>query len=372
MAKTKRRISLFDLIKCIAILAVVCGHTATTKELNSNPALFYKAVYSFHMHLFFFAAGLSFSPRALRSWEEWRSFLRKGILTLLVPYIVWALIYCDFSFESVASVLYGSWRSLKAAGSLTSLWFLASLFVAKLFVQLLINGLDFLGFRAPRNVNECLGAGRAQYAVPGALLVIAGYFLVPTSCNLPWCVDSAVAAAGFILLGIALRNSLVELSVQRRRVVIAAALLSCAVFGCILAFEGDGLAIAMMCRSEYGRPLVSLGLALSGSALAVSAACLLRRLTDEWVKHLSLNGLIYIGRHTMGIFLLHKLMMQKLIIPGLEAGLGACLPLGVIRCLGACAALTVSLLLCALIERYVPQLIGVYGRESYGSRGEAV
>ena len=61
------------------------------------------------------------SPKPLRTREERHLFFRKMVLTLVIPYLLWALIYSDFNFPNVGWILYGSRVSLAKAASVTSL-----------------------------------------------------------------------------------------------------------------------------------------------------------------------------------------------------------------------------------------------------------
>ena len=101
--------------------------------------MYRRLLYSFHMPLFFFLAGMSIKPRALKSFEEWRVFIRKNALALVVPYLIFAFIYAPFSFDNVPKFLFGSWQALGKAGTLTSLWYLTSFFVARIYCQILAN-----------------------------------------------------------------------------------------------------------------------------------------------------------------------------------------------------------------------------------------
>lgn len=356
------RIELFDLIKCLAIFAVIWGHTATNAELTGNPPLLYKVLYSFHMPLFFFVAGLSTPLRPLHGKRAWLTFFRKSILTLVFPYLMWGLVYCNFSFPNVARILYGSWQTLGAASTLSSLWFLCSFFMARIYVRLTVNLFERLALQSAEGI-EGLGSHRVRYLAPAAVFLAIGAALPKLEMGYPWCMDNACIAAGFILMGMALKSKLIELSVQKEPVLAGGFVACTAAFVAVVALLGDSFEINLMCGSSYGALLPALVLALLGSGSAIFAACILKRLADEWVSHLSLGTLRYIGQHTMGIFLLHKPMMQQLFIPGLEQALGAACPEALIRFLGACIALVASLWLCRLIEHYVPELVGIFSKD---------
>ena len=115
--KKKKRIELIDLVKAVTIFLVILGHTTG----NLETPLYRRILYSFHMPLFFFLAGLSIRPAPVKGWHGWQVFLRKNILALVVPYLIWGLIYAPFSFDRFPKLFYASWAALGAMGTLTSL-----------------------------------------------------------------------------------------------------------------------------------------------------------------------------------------------------------------------------------------------------------
>lgn len=79
-----RRIETIDIAKAITIFCVILGHTTG----NLDTPMFRRVLYAFHMPLFFLLAGLSVKPKAVRGLKEWRQFLYKNLLSLIVPYLV--------------------------------------------------------------------------------------------------------------------------------------------------------------------------------------------------------------------------------------------------------------------------------------------
>ena len=102
--KKSKRIEVIDIAKAITIFLVVFGHTVGIYD-----TVFYRlVVYAFHMPLFFFLAGMSIKLQPFTSLKEWKSFIRKNILALVVPYLVWGLIYAPFSFSNIGKLLHGN------------------------------------------------------------------------------------------------------------------------------------------------------------------------------------------------------------------------------------------------------------------------
>ncbi len=66
----------------------------------------------------------------------------------------------------------------------------------------------------------------------------------------------------------------------------------------------------------------------------------------------------YVGQHTLGIFLLHKNIQLDLIIPWIHTWLEG--PQLLVACIATCISFATALLLCAIIEKFVPQLLGQF------------
>ena len=350
--KSKKRIEIIDVAKCIAIFMVVLGHSATNSELLNNPPLLFRILYSIHMPLFFFLSGLSISPKTLKNWGEWRFFLRKTVLTIAIPYLIWALVFCNFSFENLGWILYGSWIGLGKTGTVTSLWYLACLFVARILVQLAIS----LMVRTSR------GNNRLIYLIPATVCMAVGVLLPTIEIGYPWCFNVACVAAGFILLGMAVKNGVIELSVQKGWVLLSLLAASVAVFSLFVYLRGDSFGMMLMAAGYYGDPFFALVFAVIGGFAVLALSMILKRMANEWLSGMNLQPLNYLGQHTMGVFLLHKPMLQNIFIPAF----GQLLPGGpdiLVRLLATTAAILVSMWLCKLIEYYIPELVGIFSKD---------
>ncbi|MBR3226396.1 MAG: acyltransferase family protein [Atopobiaceae bacterium] len=139
--KKRTRIELLDIAKAITIFLVILGHTTS----NTDTIMYRRVLYAFHMPLFFFLAGLSTKPKALYGHEAWDAFLKKNVLALAVPLVIWGLVYGPFSIANFPKLFYASWESLTEMGTLTSLWYLSAFFVARIIVQAIVTLLDRLG-----------------------------------------------------------------------------------------------------------------------------------------------------------------------------------------------------------------------------------
>jgi len=274
---SKRRIEILDITKCLAIYLVVLGHTFTNSELLGNPPMIAKVLYSSHMPLFFFLSGMSTSVKPLVGRDEWRFFLRKNILTLALPYVIWALIYSKFSCVNVAWILYGSWEALGKVQTVTSIWFLACLFIARIIIQIVVSLVAKL-----KNNNE-----RLLYIVIGIALFAIGYLLPHPEIGYPWCFDVALEAAGCMILGVALKKDVLKLAVQKGTVLIGLLLATASIFAVIVFINKDQLGVTMMCKNQFPNSIISFVLATLGSIFELTVSMILKRTADEWLPKLN-------------------------------------------------------------------------------------
>ena len=351
MKRQRKRIELIDLAKAITIFLVILGHTTG----NLDTPMYRRVLYSFHMPLFFFLAGLSIKPSLVKGWEMWLQFLKKNILALVVPFLVWGLIYAPFSFSNFPKLLYASWAALGKIGTLTSLWYLSAFFVARIMVQII--------------VSICVGRGVKKsllfYVISASAMFAIGFLLPGIDNGYPWCLDVAFVASGFILLGIAFRMPILILAQQKGVVLCSVFLGSLGLFLCGTVLRGDALELSLMCNAGYGNIFWFMSNSITGSMAVMGFCMLFIRMAREGLHPFSFMAVNFIGMHTMGIFLLHKNMLQQLILPWMEKLFnGAGFPSVFF---GSCIALLFSVALCVVIERYVPQLLGLFPKSAESS-----
>ena len=346
MGGKKARIELIDIAKAITIVLVILGHTTG----NLETPMYRRVIYSFHMPLFFFLAGMSIKPRSLKSFGEWRTFIRKNALALVVPYLIFAFIYAPFSFDNVPKFLYGSWQALGKTGTLTSLWYLTCFFVARIYCQILMNLADRIHTEKAADILGIL-------AIP---MFAVGFLLPKLEGGYPWCLDVSFVAAGFILAGIALRKRILILAQAKGWILCAVTAAAAAALICGTILRGDALELSLMCGSIYGNIFWFLMNSMSGTLLVLLVSMLVFRLSREGARPFSTFAITYTGQHTMGIYLLHKNMQLDLIIPWIHTWLPG--PQLLVACIATCISFAASMLLCAVIEKYVPQLLGQFPR----------
>lgn len=356
-AGKKKRIETIDVAKAISIFLVILGHTTE----NLDTPMFRRMLYTFHMPLFFFLAGLSIKPKALAVVKEWGIFLKKNFLALIVPYLIWGLIYAPFSYSNFLHLAYGSWESLTAMETLTSLWYLPCLFISRVIVQLIID----ITARVKKCKTELICG---ICAIP---LFVAGVLLPHPEEGIFWCTDISLVGAAFILSGIALKRMFLVLAQQKARwlalLLLGSVMLFC--FGTV--FRGDNLELSLMCKGTYGSLLWFVLNSASGSLAVLVLSMLICRASRESLFPFHTSVFTSVGVRTMGIYLLHKPFLQQILIPGLSKIFGASCPFLLTAFLASVLALLFSLALCCIIEKFIPQLLGQFPPNEWSEKAES-
>lgn len=140
----RQRIDWIDVVKGIAIILMIVGHTKCPKTLNH-------IIFSFHMPLFFVLSGLTFTPA-----KDWKSLLRKtwrsfcGLLLPITLVMMMQLAYNMIVAKTITVSAYMAaladmfktrlyWASGVSKDGVSVLgvfWFVFSLFWGKLIINL--------------------------------------------------------------------------------------------------------------------------------------------------------------------------------------------------------------------------------------------
>ena len=267
----KNRIEYIDIAKAIAIFCVVLGHTVF------ESASLKTVLYSFHMPLFFVLSGMVMQRKDDMASAE---YLKRKAYALLIPYFVWGFIYARFSVKSVIFLLYGTREALLRAASQSSLWFLPVLFLAVLIAQTFIQKLE-----NPRYKAGCV-----------VLLFTLGFSVPHFWMGDPFGIDIALVAAGFILLG----NVIKDRVSGKMWAAFPVCLLALTVG---IYFNAPRAGFVLMGNADYGDPLLFLLGSLGGTGLIILLAYFANFLPKKRL-------LVEIGQNTLGIFLLHKPIVE--------------------------------------------------------------
>lgn len=281
------RLVFVDIMKALCIMLVILGHA----DFANAPIKSW--IYSFHMPVFFLITGMTFNMNCSRTQEATYAFVYKKFKSLMIPFILWGVIYSALSIGNIVRIAYGSHWSLIQAGSLSSLWFLPVMFLA---VCLL------------RFVCCKMGAIRETYCarIIMAIVVIAFSYLIPDfKYGYPWGMNIAFCACGFIVLGSVFRSLYGGISKNNHSVCIYVIFAVAGGFGTFLyKFNIPDSGYINMAESVYGNILIFLIVALSGGMFILNISVLLE-------KNKALSKLFsYIGRNSLIIFLIHRFILN--------------------------------------------------------------
>lgn len=85
MTKLNNRLSFIDIAKAFAIIFIVLGHSVAYSD---HCSLVFKYLYSFHIFLFFFLSGYTFSTN-----KKFTEFIKTKFTRIMVPYYFWAIAF---------------------------------------------------------------------------------------------------------------------------------------------------------------------------------------------------------------------------------------------------------------------------------------
>lgn len=337
-----KRLDYLDIAKGIAIFLVVMGHAV----MAFDTPYWRLAIYAFHMPLFFLVSGTVTKARETYDLKGYLSFAGRNLSALMVPYLIWAFIYLPFKFESVPYVFYGSWAALDRVGTSTALWYLPCLFVARL-------GMEAVNWAAWR-----LRVNRLLFALALVAPAFAIGFLLPRPpLGYPWGANTAFIALGFILLGFAAKDLLARGDGRGAAVNSAVFVLSLAAFIRGTWMRGDDQALVGMFCFNYGNLLWFFWNAVAGCLMTLSLSSLIAKIGPEAFGGRLRRFLVWLGRNTIGVYLLHLPIVRFGIAPALDRlGLPRMSAYGAF--IDAVIALAICCALMWVIERYAPVLFG--------------
>lgn len=330
------RIAYIDIAKALGIFLVILGHTV------SSNTLYKEILYAFHMPLFFLLSGVLIKPKESYNAMTWCTFLKKRFSQLMIPYILFGLVYSSFSFKNLAFLLYGTRETLIHAGTLTSLWFLPVLFVANIIVEIVLH--------------ICHKRLWYHYAIAIIIIFIIG-MVFPHFHKLGnlWGIDIAFVAAFFMLLAKSFRPFFDKMA-EHLKLSSTVFFLCIVIFTIILPLNHTDVGYVLMANAIYGNHFIFVFTAIVGclSVLAASMVMVKCRLDYKCIT--------FVGQNTLGIFLVHK--------PFVELGRKLALFCGfdynnlIIALIIAFASLLFSLIVIRIIDNYVPVFLG-YSTSKY-------
>ena len=292
-SNSKERIFAFDAAKAIGIFFIVIGH------VFHDQGIYAQYVYSFHVPLFFFLTGVTFSRGKNGFWK----FLIQKLTRLLVPFYIFAAVswgvyailgkfvssFAEKAIDSsVSTIIIGTLKGYCAAN--TPLWFLPCLFLELLFLY----AITFI-------IDRIASKRRLSYALFGVSIIAAiviqyviyKFSLFPTKAPI-FKADVSVAMLPFSLSGVLFSKFAAQNQKTLRKPYIFILSLLCVAAGGFSALKLNVLVGYQ--SSEYGRILIFY-LSAFMSVLGFTLLCFFIP---------KLKVISYIGSNTMPILLMHK------------------------------------------------------------------
>lgn len=347
---TDKRIYWIDAAKCVGMFLVIFNHFNADVGQGAIKVFFA----SFHMPLFFVISGLTIKGGAASA-REIGSFVRNRSYGIMVPYYLWAFIFCSgFTVRNIAFIIWGSNRSLGLAKSNQVLWFLPCLFLAVVITRI------SLAVIAAYAKTDRIG-NIAVFILTASYFVLGWVFdkVMPTleSMDYPFSLNLSFTASGFILTGYLIKTVMMNIGCYRnvdnigRDVIIGVASFAAAV---IFAFCNKPAI-----TNDWGRVVMALALfgnywlfivsGIAGSVFVIAAVRLLGNRSSIISR---------IGRETLTILAVHKAIIKAVsrLLNNAEPGIRSILLLTML----AIIVLLLSYLIALGIRKTVPNLSGAH------------
>ncbi|MEE0059747.1 MAG: acyltransferase family protein [Acutalibacteraceae bacterium] len=342
-----KRLDWIDIMKALMIFAIVLGHSFTGEDRGDNMLKQY--LYSFHVPAFFFVSGFVYKNKA----ESFGAFAIKKLKGLMIPYYIFAIIsiLIFMALGSLASgglgvevrstdILPNICGMLYASGSSGYMkWNLPLWFIPCLFVTLLLfYGIVRLVSRAKK------GSKAVWVSVFVAFLVLAflNYYVFNLK-KLPFGFEIVVYMFPFFMAGYWLKENDVIAKIQGRlRVVLGIAFI---VIGAVLACMADH------CVDYVYSIYNNLFMFYIVAFISIMGYVLI-------LQSFSNKLLVYVGRNTLPILLMHKfpIIALQMVLGGIiakNAILGMCIT--VVMAIVSCI---MSLVAGEIIKRIAPFALG--------------
>lgn len=330
-----RRIEYIDIAKAIAIFIVVLSHTVSDNCLTKTYTM------AFEISSFFMFSGMFYNPRKITTISGYYEWVKRKFKQIYIPYIIWGLIFSVFSLKSVLLVLYGSRSAIKAAGSLSSLWFLPVLFGSYCLMPAIFRPVKDWRWRILLCIIVAVLSGAVAYLLPHPF----GRFDYPAA------IDIAFMGAAFMLLG-QLLKPIFGILTKRRWLVFVLMILSIAIYSITFQHNGSSRGFVLFAEAVYGKPWWFFFNSIVGSLMVFMLGITLSYL------NINKRALLWIGQNTMGIYILHKPLV--LTLGNTVEHYGYSKDTLYISLLIAFIGLVLSSMLTLVINKQIPQLFGKF------------
>ncbi len=329
--KEENRKIYIDIIRAIGIILVVLGHSI--ENVNEVKSF----IYSFHMPLFFVIFGMLMTSKE----KNILKYTIKKFCQLIIPYIIFALIYAGFSKNTIPYILYGTRLSLVKADSLSSLWFLVAYFISAVISQIIINFTkkfkhNIIVINIIMSITSLIGYMLSKY--------------IHLKYNIPLELDVALFMMLYIMIGFNIKNmieKLVNKNFKNKKIVLLFA--SIVLYSLCFYFNKlNKVDYVLFGDAAYGN--VSF---IFASIFGIFATIFLSIFICIAFNKKILNYIKFIGANTLGILVLHKIIIYfcNVFTTKINNDLLS-------YTINFIFALSISTALTYLINKYVPNLLG--------------
>ena len=274
------------------LLAEILNFQGSTHQYGVGSFSYLKIwICSFHMPLFFIIYGMVVSPKYLNGFKEWKSFFYKKVKSLLIPYLIWGMIYThSIDTNFFKGMAYATNPSLGYAQTNQVLWFLPVMFISTILHQIIMQFKN-------KNSN-----GWVMFIV---FAVICGFLSlilknIRGDWGIFWGIDIALTGEIFILIGYLLKHPM-EILYQKKRTVIVIVLVACICVGTYLAQTNPPTEcwVTIMALAYYGKSYI---LFLFTAVLNTIGICCLAILLEK------VTILVWMGEGSLFLMAVHYII----------------------------------------------------------------
>lgn len=273
------RIKWIDQAKGIGLFFVMLGHTYLDEKY-----IFWFT--SFHMALFFFLSGCTF-----QYYEDWRGFIKKKIIGLLVPYCTFSIIIVLYNY--ILAILYENKYNLFSnilsyilQIRHTHLWFLTCLFFSEIVFYIIYD--KFLKHRK-------IGIIYFFVAICGVVIeFIYRYFI---NINLIWNIDLVPLGVSFMTIGYIYK----QIENKTINVILWITIIFTFLGSAIANFTINGK--VDWWANSFGNPILFILSSIFGT-LFIILIC----------KSISINLFIFFGKNTILWYGLHRIVIDLIFV----------------------------------------------------------
>ena len=340
-----KRIEWIDISKGVAILLVMLGHTHCAPFIGTW-------IYSFHIPLFFFLSGLTFSPFKYSA----REYIINKVYRLLIPAISFSVIIfaynvivgkADLTLRRIIICIASEVLQLRGGVRMSGPWFLISLFVVEIALYFLFNKLN----------EKTVGIICVICALIGTI------YMTFMSVYLPWSIDASLISIAYVYLGYRLKSWLKNISDKSELAIfkycgIAVLLLVVNLICCFMNYCGINAHVDLY-ATTLGNPILYWGESLSGTISIVLFLILFSSIAPCKIMKI----LTCCGKRSIFLYMAHGILfdvMDRILsAAGVDFAAFTPLQLSVLGLIYVCIGFLTFALLYRPVLAKIPFLVGI-------------